>query len=83
MVEVEIVTDCVIHHVAKVFPDVQVFLAAVMTKFTSERCAAIKAIIFRPIMLLHKFYTRLRTGAGIEPYLFLNIKGKIRAISNA
>jgi hypothetical protein len=73
----------VIHHVAKVFSDVEVFLAAVMTKFTFQRGATVKAIIFCPVMLLHKFYTRLRTGAGIELYLFLNTKGKTRAISNA
>jgi len=41
VVEMKIIADGVIHHVTEVLPDLQIFLAAIMTKFTFQDCAAV------------------------------------------
>lgn len=53
VVEMEIIAYGMVHHVAKTFLHLQVFLPAIMAKFTFEDGAAIKAVIFFAIMLFH------------------------------
>jgi len=49
----KIVADGMVHHVAKAFLHLQVFLPAVMAIFAFEDGAAVQAIIFFAVMLLH------------------------------
>ncbi len=53
VIEMKIVAYGMIHHVAKAFPDLQVFLAANMAKPALQLCAAVQAIIFCAVMLFH------------------------------
>ena len=53
MVEMKIIADRMVHHVAKAFFNFQVFLSAVMTKMTLQNSSAIKAIVVMSVMLFH------------------------------
>ena len=53
VVEMKIIAYGMVHHVAKAFLHLQVFLPAVMAKFTFEDGAAIKAVIFFAVMFFH------------------------------
>jgi len=58
VVEMKIIADGVIHHVAKTFLHLQVFLPAIVAKLTLQNGSAIKAIVFFPIMFLHMLNSR-------------------------
>ena len=56
MVEMKVIADGMVHHVAKAFLYLQVFLAAVMAKFTFQNSAAVKAVIFFAVMFFHELF---------------------------
>jgi hypothetical protein len=53
VVEMKIIADGMVHHVAKAFLYFKVFLAAVMAIFPFKGGAAIQTVIFVPVMLFH------------------------------
>jgi hypothetical protein len=61
VVEMKIIADGVVHHVAETFLYLQVWLAAVMAIFTFKRSAAVEAIVFAPVMFFH-FLVKLRNN---------------------
>lgn len=53
VIEMKVIAYGMVHHVAKAFFYLQIFLPAVVAKFTFEDGAAIKAVIFFAVMLFH------------------------------
>jgi hypothetical protein len=54
VVEMKIIAYGVVHHMAKAFFYLQVFLAAIMTELSFKCSAAVEAIIFMSVMLFHR-----------------------------
>ena len=53
VVEMKIIAYSMVHHMPKAFLHLQVFLPAVMAKFTFKDGAAVQAIIFFTVMFFH------------------------------
>jgi hypothetical protein len=53
VIEMKIITDGMVHHVPEAFLNFEVFLAAIVAIFPFEGGAAVKAIIFVPVMFFH------------------------------
>ena len=53
MVEVEIIANGMVNHVAKAFFNLQVLLPAVVAKFTLQLASAVQAIMFVTVVFFH------------------------------
>lgn len=53
MIEMEIITYGMVHHMAKAFFYLKVFLPAYMAKLTLQSSTAVKAVVFFTVMFLH------------------------------
>jgi len=54
VVEVEIIADGMVHHVAKAFLYFQVWLPAIVAIFPFEDGTAVQAVIFVPVVFFHR-----------------------------
>jgi len=53
MVKMEIITNRMVHHMAKAFLYLQVFLTAIRAKLKFDIEPAIQAVMFFPVILFH------------------------------
>ena len=54
MVEMKVIADGMVHHVAEAFLYFKVFLSAVMAVFPFEGGAAVQTVVFVPVMFFHR-----------------------------
>ena len=66
----EIIAYGMVHHVAKAFLHLQVFLPAVMAKLTFEDGAAVQAIIFFTVMLFHDTFKYVEWRVLPQHYVY-------------
>ena len=54
VIEMKVIADGMVHHVAKAFFDLQVFLSAFMAVMAFQYGSAVKAVVLFAVMFLHR-----------------------------